>query len=268
MPVTIEPFTRDDLPALSELRPPDWRDITPAFEFYLSKPFCFPLKTALAGRIAGIGAAILLGRTGWLAHIIVHPENRGRGIGSAIVSNLLHLLKRRDCSTVSLIATDLGYPIYKRIGFQDDGEYVFYKRDHAAESIPTDETIAGYAPQFERSVLNLDRDISGEDRRELLVEKLPGSFLCMLDNEVTGCYLPELGEGLVLARRREAGLALLKKKAAVSDRVVLPAQNGSATAFLEQSGFRETMRCRRMVCGPKIAWKPEGLFSRIGGNFG
>ena len=268
MPMTIEPFSHDDLPVLNELQPPDWRDITPAFEFYLSKSFCFPLKAVSAGRIAGIGAAILYQRTGWLAHIIVHPECRDQGIGGGIVLSLLNLMKQRNCETMSLIATDLGYPVYKKTGFLEDGEYIFYKRDQETSSIPAQDQIIGYNAQFERSVLDLDREISGEDRKDVIVEKLAGSFLCILDNEVTGCYIPDLGEGLIVARRGEAGLALLKLKVAGSNRIVIPAQNKSAASFLEQNGFRETLRCWRMVFGPKLEWKPEGLFSRIAGNLG
>jgi GNAT superfamily N-acetyltransferase len=264
----IEAFTRDDLPVLNELQPPDWRDITPNFEFYLSRPFCIPLKAVSADRIVGIGAAILFQSTGWLAHIIVHPECRGGGIGGEIVSRLLDLMKGRECRVMSLIATDLGYPVYKRAGFVEDNEYLFYSRDQATSSIPADETITKYGSQFERSVLNLDVEISGEDRSTVIKEKLAGSFLCILDGKVAGCYLPDLGEGLIIASRPEAGIALLKVKAARSNRVVFPARNESALAFLAQSGFRETLRCKRMVYGIRFAWKPEGLFSRIAGNMG
>jgi GNAT superfamily N-acetyltransferase len=268
MPMTIEPFTRNDLPGLNELRPPDWHDITPSFEFYLSRTFCFPIKSVTSGRIVGIGAAILFQSTGWLAHIIVHPEYRGCGIGGEIVSSLLKLMQNRGCQTMSLIATDLGYPVYKRSGFLDDGEYLFYKRDQKAPAMPVNEKIIGYEPQFERSALDLDAEISGENRSAVILEKLAGSFLCILDGEVAGCYLPGLGEGLIIARRREAGLALLKVKVAGSSRVVLPAQNESAVALLAQNGFHETLRCKRMVHGARLAWKPEGLFSRIAGNLG
>jgi GNAT superfamily N-acetyltransferase len=264
----IEAFTRADLPALSELQPPDWQDITPGFEFYLSKSFCFPIKYVSAGRIVGTGAAILFSSTGWLAHIIVHPEYRGRRIGGEIVVSLLDLMKRRGCTTMSLIATDLGYPVYKRAGFLDDGEYLFCKRDQEAPSIPASEKIIECNAQHESSVCDLDREISGEDRRGVIIDKLAGSSLCIMDGEVAGCYLPDLGEGLIIARRREAGLALLNMKVTGSNRVVLPSQNEHAVAFLAQNGFRETLRCKRMVYGTKLAWKPEGLFSRIAGNLG
>jgi GNAT superfamily N-acetyltransferase len=266
--MTIEPFTCDDLPALSAIQPPDWRDITPSFEFYLSKAFCYPLKAVTANRVVGVGAAIVFLHTGWLAHIIVHHEYRSRGVGSEIVSNLLALMKNKGCQTMSLIATDLGYPVYKKAGFLDEGEYIFYKRNQEAPSIPADERIIEYNPQFERSVLKLDSAISGEDRRTVLVEKLAESFLCILDGEAAGCYLPNLGEGLIIARHREAGLALLTRKIAGSNLVSIPAQNESAAEFLVQSGFRETLRCRRMVHGPKLTWKPEGIFGRIAGNLG
>ncbi len=58
-------------------------------------------------------------------------------------------------------------------------------------------------------ILVLDREISGENRRGVLIGKLVGSFVYRTDGVVSGFYLPDLGEGLILARSEEAGIALM-----------------------------------------------------------
>jgi GNAT superfamily N-acetyltransferase len=47
------------------------------------------------------------------------PRARGKGIGSAISLAALNEAKDHSYSVAVLYATDMGYPIYKRLGFQD-----------------------------------------------------------------------------------------------------------------------------------------------------
>jgi GNAT superfamily N-acetyltransferase len=266
--MTVEPFTENDLPALDGLRPENWPDLVPHFQFYLSKPSCLPRKTVVDGAIVGSGAGIAFGPTGWLAHIIVRPEHRGVGIGGRIVADLMGLLAGKGCRTVSLIATDLGRPVYLKAGFVDQTEYVFLTRAPGGKEGRTDRRIIAYEPTFEPAVLELDRAISGETREAVLKEKLEGSFLFVSGGRLRGCFLPRLGEGLVIARDDEAGLALLELKTSQAERVAMPADNEAARAFLLRNGFTETMRARRMVSGPAFAWKPDCVYGRIGGNMG
>ena len=43
-------------------------------------------------KIIGIGTGIVFGNTAWIAHIIVNPEFRRRGIGRKIVIKLLNII--------------------------------------------------------------------------------------------------------------------------------------------------------------------------------
>ncbi len=76
-----------------------------------------------------------MGNTAWLAHIIVDPEYRKRGIGSLIVCQLLDFLKNSGCETVSLIATELGYSVYKKAGFVEQTEYAFFEREESGKRV-------------------------------------------------------------------------------------------------------------------------------------
>ena len=81
--------------------------------------------------------------------------------------------------------------------------------------------------------------------------------------------MPGLGEGLIYASTAEAGLELIKIKYSKVNRAVLPGENPSGTNFLRQNGFTlSDTKGTRMILGQEIDWKPEHIYSRIGGNFG
>jgi len=83
-----------------------------------------------------------------------------------------------------------------------------------------------------------------------------------------GYYFPQPGEGLIVADTIEAGIALMKFKYSNVDKAVLPADNFAGIDFLKKNGFVEKSRCFRMARGHGLAWYPDKIFSRIGGNFG
>ena len=81
------------------------------------------------GVIVGTAAAAGFGATGWLGGIAVAPSARGRGLGGALTRAALEALGKR--STILLLASPLGRPIYERLGFVPDGEYRVFMSDAA-----------------------------------------------------------------------------------------------------------------------------------------
>jgi GNAT superfamily N-acetyltransferase len=264
----FEKITINDLDRLGPLQPPDWGDIVPAFRQYLAQPFCFPIKTTVNGEIAGIGVAIILEGTGWLAHIIVHPGHRGQGIGGAVTRRLMEITGEQKCRTVSLIATDLGRPVYLKAGFVDQEDYLFFERETPLGEVNANIRIRSYTDGDRQAVLELDCRLSSESRERLLEGKLKGSYLHLDQRSVDGYYIPELGEGLVMAENEGAGLELLRLKLSRAAKNVLPAGNKAGVAFMLEQGYHETKRAKRMVWGEKFPWNPEYMFGRIAGNLG
>ncbi|MCK5463227.1 MAG: hypothetical protein KAI95_09430 [Bacteroidales bacterium] len=61
----------------------------------------------------------------------------------------------------------------------------------------------------------------------------------------------------------------MKIKYSKVDKAVLPGENHPGTNFLRQNGFTlSDTKGTRMILGQEIDWKPEHIYSRIGGNFG
>lgn len=50
-------FTRNDLGRIRHLHPEGWNDIAPEFEYYLRKPFCYPIKVTI-GDLRSLGFEI------------------------------------------------------------------------------------------------------------------------------------------------------------------------------------------------------------------
>ncbi len=264
----IEPFKHKDLEALVPLQPGGWPDIRVNFNQYLDFGFCDPYKLEIDGRIIGIGAMIRFKKTAWLAHIIVDPEYRNQGLGFDIVTDLIFMAHKNGYQTLSLIATDLGAAVYARAGFVEQTRYLFFTSPMDIQRRQQSACIHPVRPRDENQILNLDRRISGEDRKKLLKHTLATGLVYRTENRIEGFYLPDLGEGLAVASNDIAGLALMAERIINTRQVVIPAQNREGIRFLEEKGFNHKSTARRMIYGEPYSFKPDGLFSRIGGNFG
>lgn len=265
----FENIKHSDLEDIKLLQPEGWRDIVPQYRFYLDASFCSPVKAISNNAIVGIGTAIFFENTAWLAHIIVDKNHRKQGIGYQIVEELLAVVKSKSIETCLLISTELGYPVYKKAGFRDGAPYSFFKKEQPNRELPVPKNIKSGTPECRADILNLDQKITGENRTNILKYHLNNSILNVVNQRITGFYLPDLGEGPICALTQEAGFELMQVKYASIKKASLPADNKAAIHFLKKSGFRETNKSgMRMIHGKDISWHPEMIFSRIGGNFG
>ena len=244
----IAPITGVDLQCISDLRPDGWNDPVPFFKFYLDNSFCHPIKVISDNRIVGIGSGNSFGNTAWLAHIIVIPEFRRKGIGSLIVNYLCNYLKKNGVVTISLIATELGFPVYQKAGFVEQTEYVSFGRAEALTNHISKE-ILNFSNQDVDELIYLDQKISGEARSVLIKEKLLNSYVFKRNNRILGFYLPELGEGLIIADDIEAGIELMKLRYQKLTKGALPVDNLAGIKFFIDNGFKETKRAKRMISG-------------------
>jgi ribosomal protein S18 acetylase RimI-like enzyme len=263
-----EPVINSDVQGLTALQPDGWLDIRPPFEYYLKTPFCHPVKVVIQNKIAGIGTGISFGATGWLAHIIVSPEFRRQGIGSSIVDYLCQGLKGAGCETISLIATDLGYPVYTKLGFIVQDEYLVLKRAELLPQASPSLNIVQLTGTEADDVLALDKNISGEDRGKVLAGKLDTYYVYKENQETIGYYLPALGEGLIAAETAAAGIELMKVRCAAAKQSCVPVKNKEGIAFLKNNGYKEMRRARRMIWGKEFPWQSHKVYNWIAGNFG
>lgn len=265
----LEALRIHDLNEISHLQPEGWPDIIPEFEFYIRSAFCCPVKISADNRIVGVGTSIVFHRTAWLAHVIVDNDYRRRGIGSQMVEALIRQHRHQNIESFSLIATELGEPVYTRAGFRKVTDYRFFMREKPWKERPVSENITGYHGKYSRDILGIDRRISGENRKELIIDVMSNALLYLKQQAVVGYFLTGLREGPIYAENEEAGLELMKVKYSKADKAVLPSDNLAAIEFLKQNGFSETnTKGTRMILGKDLNWEPKKVFSRIGGNYG
>ena len=262
-------LTYPEIDKISNLQPEGWPDITDAFRFYCSSGFCNPVKITIDNEIVGVGNSILFEKTAWLAHVIVNSEYRKHGIGYKIVDSLLAYIKTRGIETSLLIATELGEPVYKKAGFRKVSDYCFFRRESSNTDKQRIDKIQPYKDKFYNDIIQLDTYILGENRERLLKNHLHKSFVYIKNNVIDGFYIPGLGEGPILSLTTDAGKELMRFKYSTVNKATLPGDNQAGIEFLKEFGFTETNTIgKRMIIGREIDWKPEMIYSRIGGNFG
>lgn len=209
------------------------------------------------GRPAGTATTTAYGReVAWIGMVLVHPDFRRRGIGTALLERAIgHLREERGVACIRLDATPEGQPLYEGLGFRSEWGLRRWAREAKdTEPIPREKTAT---PELGAD-LSLDREIFGADRSELLRALAAGSD--------DGMVLPDGSFGLrregerahylgpVSAASAESGLAIVEGLLArcPMDRTVywdLPDANVAATECATRLGFRPVRALARMWLG-------------------
>ena len=173
-------------------------------------------------------SALSFGRTGWLGGLTVAPEHRGRGLGEAITEAAAAWLVERGAETVLLYATDLGEPLYARLGFTVTGSLALY-------AAPPAQVVGEVVPWQEAA--ELDALATGEDRSVVLragvARRTPA------------------GVGVTLPWGRAHGIGDPALAHCSDGQWILPS-DAEAPA-----GWTERARVTRMERGAQVAWRPE-----------
>ena len=73
------------------------------------------------GEIIGGTMLACVNGNGGIHEVSTLPEHRGKGISSALVDRALDLAAEHGCSCATLQASELGVPVYSRLGFETVG---------------------------------------------------------------------------------------------------------------------------------------------------
>jgi GNAT superfamily N-acetyltransferase len=94
----------------------DWRRL-----FELNPAGCFVAE--LDGRPVGTATTTIHdGKVGWIGMVLVHPEVRGQGVGTALLEHAIAHLRRCGVPSIKLDATPAGKRVYVPLGFRDEYE--------------------------------------------------------------------------------------------------------------------------------------------------
>ncbi len=271
----------DILPAADVLRRGSWGERESFFRYAVTQAFVRPMVAERDGAVVGTGVASAHGPAGWVGTIFVAESERGQGLGRALTEAAVAELHGMGCRTLALVATDMGRPVYERLGFETRSFYQTFERDGlpaaaadagAADAGAPDDGIRAFtAPDLDEAAA-LDAAATGEQRRCVLAAMTDvegGLVLRSPAGALDGFVLrAPWGGGATVASSTEAALRLLeaRRRRAGADHVVragLLLENEAGIPALEAAGWRPTWRARRMELGPPLAWRPEWLWGQF-----
>lgn len=268
--VSIKRITEQDLSGLNSLPPSEWNfDYESFVKKHLNDDFYFPFLMTIDDTVVGTGDVLHNGKIGWLANIFVKAGYRGRNLGVKMTQFLIDFLDKKKCETQILIATEMGERVYQKLGFRRTNIYQGYQ-SKADRNHNMNENVRKLQESDIQSLLELDREINGEDRKCFLVNSYASGFgYFEKKGELTGFYLPDFGRGLVLARTQDAGLELLKIKHSEKGRIsYIPVENKVAINFFKSNEIEQLENFSRMVLGKQNTWTPEYVYSYGSGYTG
>jgi len=264
--IEIKNFRIEDLDSIEYLQPEGWESIKQYFKFFHESNFCHPIVALNNDKIIGLANSILNKSTGWLSHIIVSDDFQRQGIGYQLTQRVMEILNGFGCKTQLLIATKMGEKLYLRLGFEKSCLYNFYINKQL--DCPKNENIHLLEKPDFTETLVLDYHLSGEYRDHMIAQYFSKGYVYKNKGNVEGYFLPELGDGVVLASTNSAGIELLKFKHTIKNwKSVLPESNSRGNEFFKDNGFELHNQAYRMVYGKEVNWKPQSVFCRIGGFY-
>jgi len=269
MSFNISPFNTHLLSQLELLTPIEWQ--SNAYELFLYnewQSWFFPYQVIIDNKLVGFGMFFLFEENAWLGWILVHKKYRKQGIGSTISKHLIDKAGEMGANNFILTASELGKPIYEKLGFKTTSYYRFFTPPELIKQQYDKSRIRNASKKDLERILYLDFKATGEKRIKLIENHLEDCFI-ISEKDVSGFYMPNLGIGYIVAADKISGQELInfrlkrnKKPIVVSD------QNTDVIDYLHQNGFTEGNKIPRMVLGKEPLWNPSMIFCRAAGYCG
>jgi GNAT superfamily N-acetyltransferase len=246
--------------------------VAPLVEFPRSGPHGEVLvATAADGTVLGAACCASFGGSGWIGALGVAPGARRAGLGTGLTRAATDWLRRRGARTVLLFATEMGRPVYERLGFVAEGFATAWRG--SAGSGAAGVALRTLREEDRPALAATDAAATGERRDAVLAALYPLSGVAAdRDGELAGwAAASRWGTGVsIAAADPEAGVALMAAAARSPGSTVLIVPDGNAPAPDAQRAWRfvRLNDALRMRLGPEVAWHPEqqfGLFNLFWG---
>jgi len=208
---------------------------------------------------AGVVGATNYGPFTYLGMMTVRKELQRRGIGQAMLQHMLDWTESQGISFLRLDASEAGYPLYRRFGFEVLDQALMFQ---LAESMP----FANFPQQVRllkfqdiQALADFDFPIFGADRTALfhaLLTDFPERGFAVYDasGNMAGYLFAQTRRlGPWAARSPQDAEALLQAALTLPYKevplAIAPATNTAASDLLERYGFRHVLTNRHMQRG-------------------
>jgi GNAT superfamily N-acetyltransferase len=247
----------------------------------------------LGSRIVASGGAVRYGDAlAWICMILVHPDERGQGLGTRVFDEVLARCRAEAgegrLRSIGLDATPAGRGIYERRGFSEGPALLRMRVEHEPGSLssrepgpPPSPSLAAMRPADLDALLTRDRDVFGADREAVLRHALDDApelaFVARGETGVTGYCFGRRGDhsdhvGPVVADDPATALALVRASTAMPLRRPLTLDARVEPGFVDalaSIGFRPVRPLTRMYLdGARPLSRPEREPVVFGPEFG
>jgi GNAT superfamily N-acetyltransferase len=231
----------------------------------------------LDGTPVGTACSCVFGDVAWVNLVLVEQHARGKGIGSALMRQVLDHLDRLGVASVRLDATALGQPVYEKLGFVGDFSLARYAGIPSSPVGAVDaEHVVPMTGDDLQGVCQMDTAITQVRRDKLLghlFETNPESarkYSC--DGELQGYCLARPGAHAWQIGPTQgsaaAGQALLldaaRRFADTPIHVDAPIAHADAIAAVEALGLTQQRRFLRMTRGRRVGEDLDRVWSTFG----
>jgi ribosomal protein S18 acetylase RimI-like enzyme len=265
--------------ALAQTSREGWDTTRESFEVHLLHDPDGGFVAEIDGRPVGMVSTTRYRRTGWMGELIVSPDHRKQGIGTALMERGIQCLEGEGVRTIRLEADPAGIPIYRKLGFEDEYESPRLRLQNVPRTAPGAAVEA--SSQDLAVIAELDARIFGDDRSRLLRElfvRARAVYTHAGQGTLTGYLMVQRSRagarlGPWVATEPRVAEDLLKKALSELESetviIALPRVNGAGIELLDRYGFVETPASYRMVRGPRVAdGSPEQVYAVVTGAFG
>lgn len=242
-----------------------WPGREARFGFFVRHLFCEALAVEDDGEVVGVGFGTRNGLAGWIGLVCVSPSHQKRGVGTTLTARVAERLEDLGCRTLVLTATEMGRPVYEKLGFATETFYHGFAGPGLEPNAPLP-NVRRMQPEDLSAVCELDHRMIGEDRSRLLSAlEGPGWLVAGEDTNVRGYHLPvSWGGGPILAEDPEAAKTLARLARTLvgplgTANFWLAGENKEGREYMRSIGFEEVRRLPRMIRGEPLSWRPETL---------
>lgn len=219
-------------------------------------------------------------RVGWIAMVLVDPESRGQGTGTALMRQCLAHLDAQGVEVARLDATPLGRPIYEKLGFKFEYDLQRHDGTLSPQSRAAPQ-VRAFQPGDLDTILRLDREATGTPRealiKRLISDNLKSTWVHDAGSGVDGYITTRPGSSAVfvgpcVAGNAAAGVALLdaaaQHHAGTRCYIDIPIDNAPAVAWAGRQGLKVQRPLHRMSRGGRVTDHPAQLFASSGPEMG
>lgn len=133
-------------------------------------------------RVIGCVTAFVHSHQAWVGNLIVHPELRGRGLGTALLEKAIDWISKKSIETILLTSASRAETLYRRLGFKSLHNIYRWQRP----AVPGGCGVKLIGDRYNlRRVIELDSACWSDDRTRLIKIVQP-ERICLVGDDQTG----------------------------------------------------------------------------------